>query len=90
MLENNGVENDETMNEVQEVLRLPNIDSEVTDLILEWFRNHKDDKESEKEDVGNRCGRDSKDKSVVFECNVCGSVVLPVRLLPHQESPFGN
>ena len=64
MTEDLGVENNETEDEVKEVLPLPNIDSEVLELILQWCRHHKDDPDPEKEDADSRYGRDSNDKKI--------------------------
>jgi len=67
MLEDLGVEDNETEDEVKEVLPLPNIDSEVLELILQWCRHHKDDPDPEKEDPDSRYGRDNNDKKIYEE-----------------------
>merc|ERR1712156_1393874 len=48
MLEDLGVENNETEDEVKVVLPLQNIDSEVLDLILQWCQHHNDNQDPEK------------------------------------------
>ena len=63
-LDDLGVEDNETEDEVKEVLPLSNIDSEVLELILQECRHHKDDPDPEKEDPDSRYGRDNNDKKI--------------------------